>query len=362
MAGQKDGIFREQLSPFLKEKYLLAAKNPEECKDIIKMIEKQYIYDEEECQVKETENRRHYEAEIDISYKGDVLRGVEKLYNKTILIEPTTICAAHCRWCLRGRYDILHLSEKEIVNIAKYCGEAEENRDVEEVLITGGDPLMVPERIQFLFEQLEKYAPQIVVYRIGTRVPVHQPDRINNRMIEVLTSPKNARVELGLQINHYSEFFPEAEAALRALVENQIILYDQSVLLRGLNDDLETLVKLYRKFRDFGVEAHYLFHCIPLKGMAHHRTSVEKGLQLVKQLTSSGKISGRCKPSYALLTDVGKVTLYEGAILDKDKNHRILVQTGYLYEDRKKWTPSWTLPDSATVDESGYLRVWYQDV
>ena len=120
MAGQKKGIFREQLSPFLKEKYLLAEKNPKENKDILKMIEKQYIYDKNETQVKENENRRHYEAEVDVSYKGERIRGVEKLYNKTILIEPTTLCAAHCRWCLRGLYDILHLSDEEIINISKY--------------------------------------------------------------------------------------------------------------------------------------------------------------------------------------------------------------------------------------------------
>lgn len=361
MAGQKDGVFKELISPFLKKKYEDARKSPRYNKDTIHMIEKQYMVDERECSVEKIEKRRHYEAEIHVNFKGKLLKGVEKLYRRTILIEPTTICAAHCRWCLRGRYDILYLSNEEMVKIAQYCGEAKENKDVREVLITGGDPLMVPEKIDFLFSQLAKYAPQIRIYRIGTRIPMHAPLRINNRMLEILKPSNGAKVELGIQVNHYTELFSEVEEKIFKLKEAGVLLYNQSVLLKDLNDNIEVLIKLFDKFRCLGIESHYLFHCIPLIGMKHHRTSVRKGLQLIKELTSSGYASGRCKPMYTLLTDIGKVTLYENTIIKRDKNNRILLQTGYRYEDRKEWNPSWRLPDSAKVDNNGFMQVWYLD-
>lgn len=359
MAGQKDGVFQEKLSPFLRGKYEIA--NAEKDTDVIKMIEKQYIFDAREDIVRDSEKRRHYEAEVHRTFEGKPLKGVEKLYKRTVLIEPTTICAAHCRWCLRGRYEILHLSEEELTTVARYCSKADENKDVREVLITGGDPLMVPERLGFLFGQLSKYAPQIEIYRIGTRVPIQEPARINKRMLEILNPKGNVKIELGLQVNHYAELFPEVKEGLRKLKAAGVTLYDQSVLLKDLNDDVKTLARLFDSLRYLGVEAHYLFHCIPLKGMQHHRTSVDKGLRLIKELTSSGNTSGRCKPMYTLLTDIGKITLYDGAIIKRDKNKGILLQTYYRYDDRKQWNPSWELPDSAIVDKNGFLQVWYLD-
>jgi len=361
MAGQKDGMLKELLSCFLKEKYDEVKKSPVRDYEIARMIEKQYLYDEREAIIKESERRRHYEAEIHLTFEGQTLRGVEKLYRRTLLIEPTTICAAHCRWCLRGQYDILHLSEEEMIAIARYCGEAKENRDVQEVLITGGDPLMVPERLDFLFKQLVKYAPQVKIFRVGTRVPLHEPSRINARMLDILKPSDKVRVELGIQVNHPAEIFPEVRETIMDLRSAGVTIYNQSVLLKDLNDDIEILVRLFDRLRYLGVETHYLFHCIPLKGMQHHRTSVNKGLQLIRALTSSGNASGRCKPMYTLLTDIGKVTLYEGTIIKRDDKNRILLQTCYRYEDRINWNPSWQLPDSAIVDKDGLMQVWYLD-
>jgi lysine 2,3-aminomutase len=360
MAGQKDGVFREHISPFLKNKYAEALKEPAKYADILRAIEKQYRYDERESQTDKNQRRRHYEAEIQRTFEGKPLRGVEKLYRRTILIEPTTICAAHCRWCLRGQYNILHLTEDELDTIARYCGKAEENRDVREVLITGGDPLMVPDRLAVLFAALKKHAPNITVYRIGTRVPLHDPARINNRMLDILAPPDGVKIELGLHVNHSAELFPEVIEAFRKLTDRGIRFYDQSVLLKGLNDDAGILQELFDKLRYLQIEVHYLFHAIPMMGMAHHRTSIAKALKLIREITSSGYASGRSKPKLTLLTDVGKVTLFEGTILSREKE-RILLQTCYRYEDRKKWNPSWELPDSSFVDETGYLRVFYQD-
>jgi lysine 2,3-aminomutase len=109
-----------------------------------------------------------------------------------------------------------------------------------------------------------------------------------------------------------------------------------------------------------GIGPYYLFHPVPLRWTHHFRPTVEKGLALARYITSCGKFSGRAKPTFAVMTEVGKIVLYEGSILDRDtKGNKLLLQSHYRLEDRMAWNPSWALPPSAVVDENGYLRVWY---
>jgi len=111
-----------------------------------------------------------------------------------------------------------------------------------------------------------------------------------------------------------------------------------------------------------GIEAHYLFHAVPMRGTSHFRTSVDTGLNLARQITSCGIFSGRAKPMFAAMTDIGKIVFYEGTILERDKgSNRILLKSGYQLEERLKWNPSWRMPSSASVDKDGYLNVWYLD-
>jgi hypothetical protein len=135
------------------------------------------------------ERRRHYESEITLQFNGQPLAGVERLYRRTALLEPTTVCAAHCRWCLRGQYPVKTLSEAEIVNAARYFGAAEECAEVDEILITGGDPLMAPKLLRIAFQGSCRHAPNIRTIRIGTRVPFQDPDRINDDLLSVPDLP-----------------------------------------------------------------------------------------------------------------------------------------------------------------------------
>ena len=138
-------------------------------------------------------------------------------------------------------------------------------------------------------------------------------------------------------------------------------IYDQSVLLKGVNDDINVLNKLYDAFRYLGIESHYLFHCIPMQGMSHHRTSVQRGLDISQQLVNSGIVSGRAKPMFTLMTDLGKITLLPNTILERNDKNEILIQSRYTVDDFKYRNPSWELPKSSSIDENGYLRVWYPD-
>ena len=361
MAGQIQGIFKEKFSPFLRAKLEEARKAKGETSDIVRVIEGQYLKNPREEMIEETtERRRHYEADMPITHNGRQLRGVERLYRRVVLVEPTTACAAHCRWCLRGQYPVMSLSEEELRWIAQYCGGKEVRDDIREVLITGGDPLMVPDRLNFLIDALQIEAPNVKIVRIGSRVPIHDPERVEANLLHSLRPRNGLRLEIGTHINHSAELFEEVRNAYRRLQDNGLRIYNQSVLLKGINDTDKELVSLFDELRYIGIETHYLFHCIPMRGMAHHRTSVKKGLNLIRNLTSSGDISGRCKPMFTAMTDLGKITLYDGIIIAREKEN-ILLRSGYKLDDRLRWNPLWKMPESASVTEDGCLNVWYRD-
>ena len=139
-------------------------------------------------------------------------------------------------------------------------------------------------------------------------------------------------------------------------------IYNQNPLLKGVNDNFETLSKLYSLLRDNDIENHYLFHAVPLRGMSHHRTTVQKGLELMSALSSCGEFSGRAKPKYCILSDIGKIVLYHDTIIKKDKTtNSILLKSGFNIEDRLKWNPSWKKPDTVELDKKGNMNVWYLD-
>ena len=361
MAGKNiQNEFREKISPFLKNK-MVEIKNSkgEESKDFQALYRQYTLLDDEKNKSSEA-NKRHWEADIDIESNA---QGVERLYNKSIVIEPTMICATHCRYCLRANYDIFTLNEGELKSIAKFCGNNNIDNQVNEVLITGGDPLIIPKRLGLLIEYLTEYAPNIKIIRIGTRLPQHDPLRIDNNVYEIFRKHRNkVRFELATQINHSVEFFNETIKVYKKFQRLGVPIYSQNVLLKGINDNIKSLEDLYNKMRENGIEAHYLFHCLPMRGMHHYRTSVDKGLRLAKELTNSGVVSGRAKPMYALMTDIGKITLYKGTIIKKDKKRNmILIQSTYKYKDRIANNPNWKLPQTAEIDKDGYLRVWYLD-
>ncbi|MFF3958328.1 radical SAM protein [Streptomyces sp. NPDC001890] len=357
MAGAKNGIFSEKMSPYLRRKIreLESAGSP------VHFLERQYLIDPSEKADQVHEVARHYQSELKIEFEGKELRGVERLYRRTILVEPTTICAAHCRWCIRGQYETSTLGHEDLDRIARYCGTGPDNEQIREVLVTGGDPLILVDRIEYLLDSIEQHAPNVEVVRVATRVPLQDPGRVNQRMLHALRPRTNFRVEIATHINHPGELFPEVRDAYTALQEAGARIYDQTVLLRGVNDDLDTMVELFDELRYLGIEAHYLFHCVPIRGMAHHRTTVSEGLDLARRLSSSGYASGRVKPLFTLMTDVGKVSLYEGTMIDRDEDGRVLIQTGYSYEDRLRWSPGWKLPPTARIDGNGDLQVWYLD-
>lgn len=363
MAGTKTGDFRELISPFLRSKIAAARAEFGEDSRAVEALTLQYVKSPLEDVMETGERRRHYESVVEMSFEGRVLRGVERLYRRTILIEPTTVCAAHCRWCLRGQYPVQTMDEDDIVHAARYFGAPVNRDDLNEVLVTGGDPLMSLPLLSLTLRSFREHAPNIKTVRIGTRVPFQDPRRINEDMLALFRTFPEFRFEVAVNVNHPVEFWPESVEALGKLKDAGIKLYNQHPLLRGVNDDLPTLIELYSLMREHSIEAHYLFHAIPLRGMRHHRTSIRRGLELATKLDSCGEFSGRAKPRFAVLSDIGKIVLFHGVIADtRDSDNSVLLRSGYNIHDRMRWNPSWHKPDSVVLANDGTMMTWYRDV
>ena len=364
MAGTKiKDQFRELISPFLKFKMEeLKEKFGEDSREYLS-IARQYIQDPLEKNIEAgLEKSRHYQSGVKAYYDNKPVKGIERLYKRTILLEPTTVCAAHCRWCVRGQYPVETMTKDDITNATKYMGSDERREDLKEVLITGGDPLMSVPLLSYTLSEIKKNAPNINIVRVASRVPFHDPERINNAMLEVFSEYNNFRFELGTHINHPVEFWEESVESIKKLQSVGFRIYNQNPLLKGVNDDFKTLSDLYSKLRDYDIESHYLFHAVPLRGMKHHRTSVKKGIDLSNALSSCGEFSGRAKAKYCILSDIGKIIVYQDTIVDRrKKDNSILLKSGFNIENRLKWNPSWEKPDSVELDENGTMYVWYLD-
>jgi lysine 2,3-aminomutase len=362
MAGiNKSGEFPEKISPFLKNKMAALYETLGEQSAEYRALYNQYVRQDVEKFTAAESNRRHWEADLKIDAHSSI-QGVERLYTQTAVIEPTMVCASHCRYCLRANYQMFTLSEEELMKIAQYCGSEDVRDTLSEVLVSGGDPFVVPKRLKYLVDAIIHNAPNIQRIRIATRLPLHDPNRVDSDIYEIFRQNSDKiRFEVATQINHPVELFPESREVFKKLRSIGIKVYSQNVLIKGVNDNINALVELYRLMRDQDIEAHYLFHSVPMKGMHHLRTSVQRGIDLALQLTNSGKISGRAKPIFALMTDIGKVTLYHGTIVKKTDDNYLLLKTSYNYADRMKLNPQWILPETASVAEDGTLMVKYLD-
>ncbi len=362
MAGTRTGELRQLISPFLRAKIAELEKTYGADSRQTLALTRQYVTSPLESVVQSNSRRRHYESEVSALFEGRPVVGIERLYRRTMLIEPTTVCAAHCRWCLRGQYPIRTMTEADITHTTRYIGSEELRDDINEVLITGGDPLMSLPLLGLTLGELARNAPNVRIVRIGSRVPFQDPGRVNDAMLEMFGRYPDFRFELGVNVNHPLEFWPESIEALRRLQSIGFRIYNQHPLLKGVNDDPETLSELYGLLREHGVEAHYLFHAIPLRGMAHHRTSLRRGVELVRRLSAGGVFSGRAKPHYAVLSDIGKIVIYDGVIIDyREEDNCLLLRSGYRLDERRRWNPTWQAPESLVIDNDGFMCTWYAD-
>jgi lysine 2,3-aminomutase len=227
----------------------------------------------------------------------EVAPGLIHRYPDRVLLKLVSACAVYCRFCFRREQvgsGEGNLGSGDIDAALSYIRSHDQ---IWEVILSGGDPLMAsPRRLAGLVSALGDIT-HVRVVRFHTRIPVVAPERISERLAQAL-SADGISTWLAIHANHPRELTPPAIAALRRLSGTGVNLISQSVLLRGVNDDAETLAALMRSFVEAGVKPYYLHHPDLAPGTSHFRLSLDEGRALVAEL--GRRVSGLCQPAYVL--------------------------------------------------------------
>ena len=226
---------------------------------------------------------------------------VHRYPNRALLI-VTSRCFMYCRHCTRKRLWKRGLFKTPASEIDKAIEYIRKTEAIREVIVSGGDPLTLstPE----LFCILKKLADikNVKVIRVGTRTPVVLPERIDAELCAMLEQFGN--IWINVQFNHPREITAESEEACRKLQKSGIPISNQSVLLKGVNDDPEIMKELCEKLMEIRVRPYYLFQCDPVTGSGHFRTSVFKGLNIIENMR--GHTSGMAVPTFVVDGTDGK--------------------------------------------------------
>ena len=225
------------------------------------------------------------------------VKGIVHRYPDRVLLKPLHACPVYCRFCFR-REKVgpggESLSAEELDAAVAYIRSRSE---IWEVILTGGDPLMMaPRRLADLVSALDSI-PHVATVRVHSRVPIVDPGRVTDELVQALR-PGRVGVWMGVHCNHARELTPASRAALARLADAGLPLLAQTVLLKGVNDDVETLERLMRALVTARVKPYYLHHPDLVRGTGHFRVSIEQGQALVKALR--GRLSGLAQPTYVL--------------------------------------------------------------
>lgn len=254
-------------------------------------------------------------------------------YPDRVIMLITESCPVYCRHCTR-KFHTTDLSGTyfrddegaEFEEDFRYIAEHPEIRDV---LLTGGDPLSYrDDKLELIISRLREI-PSVEIIRIGSRFPVLLPQRITDEFCDMLA--RYHPVWFNTHFNHPKEITPEATAAVDRLLRRGIPVGNQTVLLKGINDDVATMRTLMTELLRMRVRPYYLYHCDNVTGVSHFMTSIEKGLEIMDGL--QGHITGFGVPQYVLTTRIGKIPIVrphhtatsEGVLVHNYKGERMTV-------------------------------------
>ena len=230
------------------------------------------------------------------------VEGIVHRYPDRVLLKLVHICPVYCRFCFRresvGPGHRRWLSRAALVRALDYIRARPQ---IWEVILTGGDPLVLsPRRLREVVRVLERI-DHVKIVRVHTRVPVVAPARITAELIRAIKAPRNTSSKatyVVLHANHPRELSARARAACARIIDAGIPMLSQSVLLRGVNDDPDTLAALMRTLVENRIKPYYLHHGDLAPGTSHLRTTIPQGQALVRAL--HGRLSGLCQPTYVL--------------------------------------------------------------
>lgn len=222
--------------------------------------------------------------------------GLTHRYPDRVLFLITDMCSMYCRHCTRRRFAGQKDDESPSERIEKCMAYIEKTPQVRDVLLSGGDALMVSDKkLEYIIQRL-RAIPHVEIVRIGSRTPVVCPQRITPELCEMLK--KYHPIWLNTHFNHPNEFTPEAEQALARLANAGIPLGNQTVLLRGVNDCVHVMKKLMHELVRNRVRPYYIYQCDLSMGLEHFRTPVSKGIEIIENLR--GHTSGYAVPTFVV--------------------------------------------------------------
>ncbi|MEA3467144.1 MAG: KamA family radical SAM protein [Thermodesulfobacteriota bacterium] len=232
---------------------------------------------------------------------------IARQYHDRIAFTVVDICGNYCRHCFRKELVVdrdLQLSFDVDEGLAWIAGHPE----IRDVLITGGDPLLLSDdKLEYLITKLREMK-HIEMIRIGSRLPIVLPCRITEGFKKAIGGFHEVPVWINTQCNHPQELTKKTAKAVYDLLSCGINVGNQAVLLKGINDDVETFRELHQKLLRTRIRPYYLFYCEPAPGIDHFRTPVEKGAELIRDAIR-GHTTGLAQPMYVLATKIGKIPL-----------------------------------------------------
>ena len=243
-------------------------------------------------------------------------------YDDRALLVSTNKCFSNCRFCTRKRVTDskdFHLTSKELDNIISYL---KEHSEIKDVIISGGDPFtMTTSKLENILKKLRS-VDSVEIIRIGTRTPITNPMRITDELVNMIS--KYHPVWVNTHFEHPNEITEESKAAVLKLVNKGIPVNNQNVILKGVNDNSNILSVLYKELLKIRCKPYYIFQCDLVKGVEHFRTTIDKGIEIMKNLR--GRISGLGIPHFIVDSPEGKgkIPLLPNYLVGREGDQTIL--------------------------------------
>ncbi len=226
--------------------------------------------------------------------KYSPVKGIVRKYPDRVIFCPTYACPSRCDFCFRknlvnGKNS--ELPRKELAAAIEYI---KKDKKIREVILSGGDPLFLPDKtLVNIFKKLRAIT-HVKLLRVHTRILITLPKRVTKKLATALSAA--APLWVVIHINHPKKISPQFKKSVALLRQASIPLLSQSVLLRGINDNAETLKKLFYNLVELEVKPYYLHQCDPARGTKKYWVSIKKGKKIMRQLRK--EISGICLPTY----------------------------------------------------------------
>ena len=232
---------------------------------------------------------------------------IARQYIDRVAFTVTDVCANYCRHCFRKEL-VVDRDLRLRFDVDEGLAWIREHQEVRDILITGGDPFILSDdKIEYLIRKLREI-PHIEMIRFGTRAPIVLPHRITAGLKKVLSGFHKVTLWVNTQCNHPKEITDLTAKAVYELLSCGVNVGNQAVLLKGINDDVETFRALHQKLLAVRIRPYYIFYCEPAPGIDHFRTPVEKGAELIRDALR-GHTTGLAQPMYVIATNIGKIPL-----------------------------------------------------